>query len=562
MLRGARFGFEARNRSASADRRISRRTSTAADALIVTSAFRRFSSAFARVSPNRSTCRSVPSSNRYRDSRPPATGSHQHDRHPAVGVDRCPWTTHRVPFPPAPSVTAPTASHDCPAVRSTLDGRGSRARRGARPPPRGRFGRRPRAPRPGPRSRDRRERLEGFADSAGTFRVAEIADRVHVAEVEPLDGTPGRSRRTAASASGQLDLDQLHPVRSEGDPVRLMPARVGGLFVPLPRIPRRRVPGGRRSDSDLVTGRLPVQVRLRQPCPRVGRPHQRTRPRRRAAPARPCRRSPSASTTTAPAAPTPAPAARSAHRAPTAPTARSRSARSGTTSSSARPAASPTPSARPARNVHTIPPPLPPDRIPARITEREHRPPTAPLHTPPPPPPVSSCDAPSQPLPSSPLPLPSSSSSPSLCLALSWPATCTPEPPSVSNAFLLSEGGSGAAPRRWQARTGQDERNPSLHPSHPNDGGNDGPSGACARLTTMRAPPAPGGPEKVDVGRALVSSGICAQTCVGAINRLSRTRTGEKCGRSPDSSRWLHCRTSAPFDGTSVIDRRRQFGNR
>ena len=50
-------------------------------------------------------------------------------------------------------------------------------------------------------------------------------------------------------------------------------------------------------------------------------------------------------------------------------------------------------------------------------------------------------------------------------LALSWPATCTPEPPSVSNAFLLSEGGSGAAPRRWQARTGQDGRNPSLHPS-------------------------------------------------------------------------------------------------
>jgi hypothetical protein len=54
-------------------------------------------------------------------------------------------------------------------------------------------------------------------------------------------------------------------------------------------------------------------------------------------------------------------------------------------------------------------------------------------------------------------------------LALSWPATCTPEPPthncscSSSCVWVVQK----PRQRRGQARTGQDARNPSLHPSQP-----------------------------------------------------------------------------------------------
>ena len=58
---------------------------------------------------------------------------------------------------------------------------------------------------------------------------------------------------------------------------------------------------------------------------------------------------------------------------------------------------------------------------------------------------------------------------PASCLALSWPATCTSEPPthncscSSSCVWVVRK----PRQRRWQARTGQDARNPSPDPSHP-----------------------------------------------------------------------------------------------
>jgi hypothetical protein len=62
------------------------------------------------------------------------------------------------------------------------------------------------------------------------------------------------------------------------------------------------------------------------------------------------------------------------------------------------------------------------------------------------------------------------------CLALSWPATCTPEPPthncscSSSCVWVVQK----PRQRRWQARTGQDTQNPSLDPSRPTRGATTG----------------------------------------------------------------------------------------
>lgn len=118
------------------------------------------------------------------------------------------------------------------------------------------------------------DRLERFPDRSRALHVAEVCDVTHLGELEAAPerledlNVPGHALR------GQLDLDQLNPRGSQRHAVRLMPAHVRGLVIALPPVPSGRVPGRCGGDGDLVTGRLPIQVRLPLTGPGVGRPHQ------------------------------------------------------------------------------------------------------------------------------------------------------------------------------------------------------------------------------------------------------------------------------------------------
>ncbi len=103
---------------------------------------------------------------------------------------------------------------------------------------------------------------------------------------------------------------------------------------------------------------------------------------------------------------------------------------------------------------------LPMDTVtPRRNGSRSHRRTRTPTTdsttiTPKSPAPVSSCVTATQPTQICSAPLVSVLSA----SRVTCPVTCPSELPSVSNAFLLSEGDPEAAQRRWQARTGQDAR--------------------------------------------------------------------------------------------------------
>ena len=134
-------------------------------------------------------------------------------------------------------------------------------------------------------------------------------------------------------------------------------------------------------------------------------------------------------------------------------------------------------------------------------------------------------------------------------LALSWPATCTPEPPTHNCSCFSSCVWVVREPRqrRWQAGTGQDARNPSLDPSPPTRGPARGPA-TPTRTLSLAIPSgtnaSPSTSCRLNVPpRSLFGDGV---RCVADVGRLLGADVSTSRSTSVSCGRCSPARVAAP----------------